>query len=280
MADEEHGRTSSKDLGKTTATDITSTSESNADHDLHFARRGEALAEASSSQESIDGYDPELMSGRTLLTAAEEKKLLRKIDWRLMTLCSLIFMFKNLDSNNVRMNSPSRIPVCDKRTYSFAGIQCSDHEQGNRSEYHDAAWNYIQRVQSCECPLLCKILMKSQLRGRDISLITNVQVPYIVLEAPSNLLLKRCSPSKWQSRIMLSWGIALMCNAAVKNKGGLYTTRFLLGVVSYRPSMSHHFRIKRTNPVTGRGWTISRCYSPDDLLVSPGRDVLATTLLL
>lgn len=30
---------------------------------------------------------------------------------------------------------------------------------------------------------------------------------------------------------MLSWGIALMCNAAVKNKGGLYTTRFLLGVV-------------------------------------------------
>lgn len=57
------------------------------------------------------------------------------------------------------------------------------------------------------------------------------QIPYIVLEAPSNLLMKRFSPSKWQSRIMLSWGIALMCNAAVKNKGGLYTTRFLLGVV-------------------------------------------------
>lgn len=31
---------------------------------------------------------------------------------------------------------------------------------------------------------------------------------------------------------MIGWGIALMCNAAVKNKGGLYTTRFLLGVVS------------------------------------------------
>lgn len=30
---------------------------------------------------------------------------------------------------------------------------------------------------------------------------------------------------------MIGWGIALMCNAAVKNKGGLYTTRFLLGVV-------------------------------------------------
>jgi hypothetical protein len=31
---------------------------------------------------------------------------------------------------------------------------------------------------------------------------------------------------------MISWGVALMCNAAVKNKGGLYTTRFLLGLVS------------------------------------------------
>lgn len=101
MADKENGRVTSKDLGRTTATDIVSSSEGDTNHELHFARRGEALAEASSSQESIDGYDPELMNGRTLLTAAEEKKLLRKIDWRLMTLCSLIFMFKNLDSNNV-----------------------------------------------------------------------------------------------------------------------------------------------------------------------------------
>jgi hypothetical protein len=101
MTEKENEQITSKDLGRTTGTDIVSTSESDATHELHFVRRGEALVEASSSQESIDGYDPELMNGRTLLTAAEEKKLLRKIDWRLMTLCSLIFMFKNLDSNNV-----------------------------------------------------------------------------------------------------------------------------------------------------------------------------------
>jgi hypothetical protein len=102
MLDKESQQVPSKDLGKTTATDLVSTPDSIFTNELHFARRGEALAEASSSQESIDGYDPELMNGRTLLTAAEEKKLLRKIDWRLMTLCSLIFMFKNLDSHNVR----------------------------------------------------------------------------------------------------------------------------------------------------------------------------------
>jgi hypothetical protein len=101
--DKGNRRVASKDLGRATATDLLSATDSDTNHEFHCARRGEVLAEASSSQESIDGYDPDLMSGRTLLTAEEEKKLLRKIDWRLMTLCSLIFMFKNLDSNNVRM---------------------------------------------------------------------------------------------------------------------------------------------------------------------------------
>ncbi|CAG7950335.1 unnamed protein product [Penicillium olsonii] len=188
MADHE-SEGKSKDLGRTTAIDITSNTNSDATHELHFARRGEALAEASSSQESIDGYDPELMNGRTLLTAAEEKKLLRKIDWRLMTLCSLIFMFKNLDSNNA----------------SNARIMNKGTDQN--------------------------IMTQLGITSNEYNLVTVLYyIPYIVLEAPSNLLLKRFSPSKWQSRIMLSWGIALMCNAAVKNKGGLYTTRFLLGV--------------------------------------------------
>jgi hypothetical protein len=103
MADKAAERVASKELDSPKTTDIAFTSESEIFHELHSVRRGEELAEASLSRESIDGYDPELMSGRTLLTAEEEKKLLRKIDWRLMTLCSLIFMFKNLDSNNVRM---------------------------------------------------------------------------------------------------------------------------------------------------------------------------------
>ena len=41
---------------------------------------------------------------RDLLTPEEERKLLRRIDWHLMPLCSIIFMFKNLDSDNVSNN--------------------------------------------------------------------------------------------------------------------------------------------------------------------------------
>ncbi|KAM3432538.1 hypothetical protein MY4824_006496 [Beauveria thailandica] len=58
---------------------------------IGFGPRGEAMPETLSSQESIAGYDAELMSGRTLLSAEQEKKLLRKF----------IFMFKQLDSQNI-----------------------------------------------------------------------------------------------------------------------------------------------------------------------------------
>ncbi|KAL2072048.1 hypothetical protein VTL71DRAFT_11391 [Oculimacula yallundae] len=56
-------------------------------------------------------------------------------------------------------------------------------------------------------------------------------IAYIIFEVPSNLLLKRFTPRNWQFRIMLSWGIVLACHAAVKNKHGLYTARFFLGMM-------------------------------------------------
>ena len=84
-----------------TTSDAQTSSEIDDAPQLHFAARGGSATDLSTPATSISGYDPEIMSGRALLSAEEEKKLLRKIDWRLMTLCSLIFMFKNLDSQNV-----------------------------------------------------------------------------------------------------------------------------------------------------------------------------------
>ncbi|OAP60047.1 hypothetical protein AYL99_05049 [Fonsecaea erecta] len=55
-------------------------------------------------------------------------------------------------------------------------------------------------------------------------------ISYIVFEVPSNLLLKKMTPRKWQSRIIGSWGLVLACHAAVQNKQGLYAARFFLGM--------------------------------------------------
>lgn len=89
--------------------------------DFHHVRRGQDAGDLSVA-ESIDGYDAERMRARTALTAEEEKKLLRRIDWHLMPICSLIFMFKNLDSDNVGR----QVIHGTTRVSRLANAQCAD----------------------------------------------------------------------------------------------------------------------------------------------------------
>lgn len=172
------------------ATEASSAVLSDQDNGFHYARRG-SLTEAAASDSSIEGYDAERMAARTLLSADEEKKLLRKIDWHLMTLCSIMFLLKNIDADNV---SNARVMNKGSPTNIMNQLGMSSNE-----------YNMVT---------------------------TLYYIPYIVAEAPSNLLIKRLLPSRWQSRIMITWGIALACHAAVTNKEGLYVTRFFLGLVS------------------------------------------------
>ncbi|KHN98739.1 MFS transporter [Metarhizium album ARSEF 1941] len=55
-------------------------------------------------------------------------------------------------------------------------------------------------------------------------------VPYVLMEFPSNILLKYFSPSRWIARIMVSWGIITICTAAVTTYGGLLAVRMALGL--------------------------------------------------
>ncbi|KAI8623007.1 pantothenate transporter [Xylariaceae sp. FL1651] len=129
------------------------------------------------------------MRARTALTAQEEKRLIRRIDWHLMPLCSLMFLFKNLDYTNV---SNARIM--------------------NRGTPQN-------------------ILTQLNITSDEFALVTVLYyVPYVVGEAPSNLLLKKFTPSRWLARIMVTWGIVLALHAPVTNKQGLYAVRFFLGL--------------------------------------------------
>lgn len=92
--------TTTKDPVSTLTNSLGTLEVSSPNDNFHHVRRGDVASELS-GDESVDGYDAERMRARTSLTAEEEKKLLRRIDWHLMPLCSIIFMFKNLDSDNV-----------------------------------------------------------------------------------------------------------------------------------------------------------------------------------
>jgi hypothetical protein len=81
---------------------LTSTDSSDTKHtNIHLARRGVDISDGNIDPSEIPGFDAERMRARTLLTTEEEKKLLRRIDWHIMPLCSLMFLLKNLDADNV-----------------------------------------------------------------------------------------------------------------------------------------------------------------------------------
>ncbi|KAJ5582998.1 hypothetical protein N7535_001618, partial [Penicillium sp. DV-2018c] len=56
-------------------------------------------------------------------------------------------------------------------------------------------------------------------------------IPYVLLEVPSNIILKRFSrPSTYLGILIVSWGIIMTLTGCVRNFGGLVAVRILLGV--------------------------------------------------
>ena len=69
---------------------------------LHVVERGTIVADDElAAAGDIAGFDAARMRARAALTTEEEKALLRKVDWRIMTVCSLLFLIKNIDAANI-----------------------------------------------------------------------------------------------------------------------------------------------------------------------------------
>ena len=80
---------------------------SESEDSLHYTKRGDILGEEVFQDGQIDGYDAERMRARAALTSEEEKKLMRRVDWRVMPLCAMMFLLKNIDYQNVCVKSTS-----------------------------------------------------------------------------------------------------------------------------------------------------------------------------
>jgi MFS family permease len=55
-------------------------------------------------------------------------------------------------------------------------------------------------------------------------------IPYILLEVPSNIIIKKLAPSTWLCTIMFLWGVCTIGQGLVRNFAGLVAMRFLLGI--------------------------------------------------
>jgi MFS family permease len=54
-------------------------------------------------------------------------------------------------------------------------------------------------------------------------------ITYALFEVPSNMMLKRLTPSIWLPLLMVGWGITMTLMGIVRNYGGLLATRIILG---------------------------------------------------
>ncbi|GMF75421.1 unnamed protein product [Aspergillus oryzae] len=68
---------------------------------LHYVKRTENGSLPEYEGDVIPGYDANLMRARASLSSAEEKKLLRRIDWHLIPLLAIMYMLKSVDFTNV-----------------------------------------------------------------------------------------------------------------------------------------------------------------------------------
>lgn len=69
------------------------------------------------------------------------------------------------------------------------------------------------------------------MKGLDYNVALAVFFPfYVAAEVPSNIMMKRTSPSKWLCTIMVAWGICMTLMGLVTNYGGLLAARMALGL--------------------------------------------------
>ncbi|KAJ6437464.1 sulfite oxidase [Purpureocillium lavendulum] len=142
---------------------------------------------AQGSNGSLEGIDTgELEDAAAaaieLQTKVDDKKLLRRLDMRVIPPIFALFFMSFMDRGNI----------------------------GNA------------KIQGMEKTL--------GMKGQDYSVALFVFfVPYILCEVPSNLLLKKLSPSTWLSFIITGWGIVTIGQGLVKNFGGLVGLRVALG---------------------------------------------------
>ncbi|KAI8664497.1 hypothetical protein NCS55_00958800 [Fusarium keratoplasticum] len=94
-------RQGSNEKSSVAAPIYSSTEEPSREQHFKVVARGDPLSSSDDVQGEITGYDDSLMRARAALSSAEEKKLLKRIDWHLIPLLAIMYMVKTIDASNV-----------------------------------------------------------------------------------------------------------------------------------------------------------------------------------
>ena len=150
----------------------------------------------------------------------DERKLLRKLDLHLLPGLTLLFLLSFLDRSNG--NNPfSPVPTPASRS-SSSSRKCSHRGSG-----HGSAHEYVSpAVHSQHGPYH----HLNQAGDQYLTTLTMYFIGYVLLEVPSNIVLKRTNPRFWLPTLTLVWGIVCTLMGVTQNFSGFLAARFFLGI--------------------------------------------------
>ncbi|TVY16992.1 putative transporter, partial [Lachnellula arida] len=130
------------------------------------------------------------------------RKILLKLDFRILPVLALLFLCSFLDRTNVG----------NAKTYGLeTSLKMTDHQYDTGLAVYYAT--YIAR----------QVLLASLVIWRQALNPTAIEIP-------SNLVLKKISPRIWLPALTIMWGIVTMCLGFVRNYAGFLVVRAVLGI--------------------------------------------------
>ncbi|KXS13978.1 MFS general substrate transporter [Gonapodya prolifera JEL478] len=150
-----------------------------------MASKGETQVPFVESKDSEAGYV------KKEWTDEEERKVMNKVNWKLIPWLMVCYMVVGIDRTNI-----GSAAIMNKET--------PGHSLEEELGMHGSDLNWATSA---------------------------FFFGYVLFEIPSNMMITKTSPSVWISRIMTTWGIIAAVMGAVHNFAGLIAVRVLLGIM-------------------------------------------------
>ncbi|TFY69965.1 hypothetical protein EVG20_g2930 [Dentipellis fragilis] len=137
----------------------------------------------------------EVLESDYVVDKLAERRLLRRLDIRIVPITMFIYLLCFLDRSNIKLTTTT---------------------QGNAKVLNsNTGDSLVQTLHITNQQYLAALML--------------FLVSYTLFETPSNYMLKKFRPSRWLALLMFGWGAMTLVLGAVTNFGGLAGVRFLLG---------------------------------------------------
>lgn len=152
----------------------------------------------------------------------EERKLVRKLDWHIIPVVVVAYVFAFLDRAQIGTC------VCRLSPEDPRPVAQTDASRQRRCRGYDRRPQYVM---ACAVSIPLLTLLRVDFPPNGLSVATSVfYATYVVFETPSTVLLRTLRPSRLMPILTVTWGVITIGNGFARNYETVIACRVLLGV--------------------------------------------------